>query len=68
MASHQSGALTEAVVHVLAHGLDASAEDARIYQQDYALTLQDTGSVGKGRPRQARASGGTREERRRGQS
>ena len=32
MASHQGGALAEAVVHVPAHGLDASAEDARIYQ------------------------------------
>lgn len=59
MASHQSGAFAEAVVHVPAHGLDASAKDARTHQQDHALALRDTGSVRQGRSRQAGTSGGT---------
>ncbi len=39
VASHQRGGLAEAVVHVPAHTLDASAEDARINQQDHTLAL-----------------------------
>lgn len=40
MASHQSGIFTKSSVHVSTNGFYAPAEDARIHEEDHALTLR----------------------------